>query len=128
MDERNYSQEQLSGVIGKSPSLLSETLSLNRLPLSIRDECRIDPTVPKRNLIEIARCKQERAMVTLYNKYKAGKLSKEQLSKEARRDRKTTVEAALELLGKTKTRFEALDMEELNETDHDSIAVALTEI
>lgn len=128
MDERNYSQDQLSGVIGKSPSTLSETLSLNRLPLSIRDECRIDPTVPKRNLIEIARCKQERAMVTLYNKYKAGKLSKEQLSKEARRDRRTNAEATLELLANTKTRIAALNMEELNETDHDSIASVLTEI
>ena len=128
MDERNYTQDQLSGVIGKSPSILSETLSLNRLPLIIRDECRIDPTVPKRNLIEIARCKQERAMVTLYNKYKTGKLSKEKLSKEARRDRRTTTEATLEVLAKTKTRIAALNMEELSETDHNSIAVALTEI
>jgi ParB family chromosome partitioning protein len=44
--------------------------SLNRLPKKIRDECRQDPSVPKRTLIEIARKKQERGMLTAFNKFR----------------------------------------------------------
>ena len=42
----------------------------NRLPKEIRDECRQDPTIPKRTLIEIARKKQERSMLTEFKKYR----------------------------------------------------------
>ena len=53
----------------KSKATISESLSLNRLPPAIRDACRQDPTVPKNVLVEIARKKQERDMLTQYNYY-----------------------------------------------------------
>jgi ParB family transcriptional regulator, chromosome partitioning protein len=70
MDDHAYQQEQLATVIGKSQPTISETLSLNRLPREIRDECRQDPTVPKHVLVEIARKKQERSMLTQFRKYR----------------------------------------------------------
>ena len=70
MDEHAYQQEQLAAVIGKSQPTISVSLSINRLPKEIRDECRQDPTVPKNVLVEIARKKQERGMLTQFRKYR----------------------------------------------------------
>ena len=41
---------------------ISKTLSLNRLPKEVLDECRKDPSMPKSALIAIAQKKQERSM------------------------------------------------------------------
>ena len=69
--DHNYQQEDLMRIFGKSKAIISETLSLNRLPQAIRDECRQNPSIPKRDLIEIARNKQQRSMTSAYPKYKA---------------------------------------------------------
>ena len=47
MDDHAYQQDQLATIIGKSQPTISKSLSLNRLPKEIRDECRQDPTVPE---------------------------------------------------------------------------------
>ncbi len=47
MDEHAYQQDELARIIGKSPATISLSLSLNKLPKEIRDECRKDPTVPR---------------------------------------------------------------------------------
>jgi ParB family chromosome partitioning protein len=70
MDDHRYQQDELARIIGKSPSTISQSLSLNKLPKDIRDECRQDPTVPKNVLVEIARKKQERGMLTEFKKYR----------------------------------------------------------
>jgi ParB family transcriptional regulator, chromosome partitioning protein len=70
MDDHAYRQEQLATVIGKSQATISLSLSLNRLPKEIRDACRQDPTVPRNVLVEIARKKQERGMLTAFRKYR----------------------------------------------------------
>jgi ParB family transcriptional regulator, chromosome partitioning protein len=69
MDEHAYPQGQLAAVIGKSQPAISKSLSLNRLPREIRDECRQDRTVPKNVLVVIARKKQARGMLTQFRKY-----------------------------------------------------------
>ena len=63
-------QDDLARILGKAKSTISETLSLTRLPKEIRDECRKDPSIPKRVLVGIASKKTEQAMLTEYQKYK----------------------------------------------------------
>jgi len=70
MDDHAYQQDELAAIIGKSQPTISESLSLNRLPKEIRDECRQDPTVPKNVLVVIARKKQARSMLTQFRKYR----------------------------------------------------------
>ena len=70
MDDHAYQQDQLAAIIGKSQPTISESLSLNRLPKEIRDECRQDPAIPKNVLVVIARKKQERSMLTQFKKYR----------------------------------------------------------
>jgi ParB family transcriptional regulator, chromosome partitioning protein len=68
---RGYKQEDLARMIGKTVASISQTLSLNRLPQTILDECRKNPAIPKHVLIEIAVKKQERSMIKAYEAYKA---------------------------------------------------------
>ena len=69
LDDHAYTQEQVATIIGKSQPVISKALSLNRLPKEIRDQCRQDPSVPRNVLVEIARKKQERSMLTQFKKY-----------------------------------------------------------
>lgn len=69
-DEQKYSDEQLSGVIGRARTTISDIMLINRLPQEVRDECRGDRKITKTTLIEIARKKQVRGMQTAYEKYR----------------------------------------------------------
>ncbi|MEI6314568.1 MAG: ParB/RepB/Spo0J family partition protein [Syntrophus sp. (in: bacteria)] len=69
MKEKGYNQQQLSEKIGKSQPIISQTLSINNLPLEIRDQCRSNPNVSKRVLMNIAQLKSEQAMRNKFKKY-----------------------------------------------------------
>jgi ParB family transcriptional regulator, chromosome partitioning protein len=71
MKKHNFSQDDLAKKFSKTPASISGTLSLTRLPPEILDECRKDPAMPKRVLIDISRKKQARSRVTAYQEYKA---------------------------------------------------------
>jgi ParB family transcriptional regulator, chromosome partitioning protein len=70
MKDHNYMQDDLARILSKAKSTISETLSLTRLPKVIRDECRKDPSIPKKTLVGIASKKTEQGMLTEYQKYK----------------------------------------------------------
>ena len=93
ISELNYTPDQVARVLGKKRTTVSEILSLNRLPAVIRDECRINPACPRRVLVEIARKKQERGMLTLYEKYKAKGLTSDEVREEAKKERKEKLPA-----------------------------------
>jgi ParB family chromosome partitioning protein len=97
MDDHAYQQEQLATIIGKSQPTISRSLSLNRLPKEIRDQCRQDPTVPRNVLVEIAQKKQERSMLTQFQKYQ------DQQAKAAAKETGTAAPA-----GRKRTRAEAI--------------------
>lgn len=105
-DEHTYTDEQLSGVIGKARTTISDIMLINRLPLAIRDECRGDQKIGKSVLIEIARKKQERAMTTAYNAYKA----KQQKAVAARQKKDPNDPQVLfDLMDKTMTKLRSID-------------------
>ena len=54
-EQHNYSHEQLSEIIGKSVSTVSEILTLNRLPDDIRLECSSSKRFTHSRLLEIAK-------------------------------------------------------------------------
>ena len=117
----NYTHDQAAAVIGKSRQAVSDILSLTRLPQEIRDDCRGNAKCPRAILIEIARKKQQRSMLNLYEKYKAsgltsGQLRKERQSHEAPTELETVKGAVKNLRaipGRTKKlELAALDTEE----------------
>jgi ParB family chromosome partitioning protein len=119
MDVRACQQEQLAQVIGKSKSTISQSLSLNRLPQAIRDECRRDPTVPKNVLVEIARKKQERGMLTKFQQYrdKQAKLAaKEQEAAPAARKR-TKAESLANTIGSAASKIGDIEFPDFSAED-----------
>ena len=69
MKDQNYTQDQLTTIIGKAKSTVSEILCLNHLPDEIRDECRNNPLISRKTLIEISKKKKPKGMLTAYKKY-----------------------------------------------------------
>ena len=69
MTEQGYNQSQLSEMIGKSQPIISQTLSLNKLPVDLRDQVRSNPAVPKTFLLAVAKLKTEPAMRVKLTKY-----------------------------------------------------------
>ena len=126
MTEQSYTQEQLSAIIGKATSTISEILSLNKLPQEVRDECRSDPAISKNILIEIAKSKQQRGMLSLYKKYKAQKLSKEQIKQQRKREVKSPSEAVLTVMADLTEKIGKLDITQLADADKQSLREALS--
>lgn len=121
-DEQKYTDEQLAGVIGKARQTVSDILTLNRLPLEIRDKCRGERTITRKTLIEIARKTQERAMITAYNAY----VDKQNQVKGSRqkKDPNDPV-AALEIAQKTVTKIGAIDTTAWTDEERESYRVTL---
>ena len=56
MTEYVYNLYQLADALGKSPSsVLYKTITLNKLPVDIRDACRTNPSISKNTLLEVAK-------------------------------------------------------------------------
>jgi len=122
--DHQYLQEDLMRIFGKSKATISETLSLNRLPQAIRDECRTNRSVPKHTLVEIARNKQQRSMTTAFTKYKEQQQKATQ-EKNVRPVRKTKVEGMVAALGTAESKIAGLDMATLSAEEQRSIIAAV---
>jgi len=128
MDEQKYTQEQLSGVIGKGRSTIADILTVNRLPQAIRDECRGDRKISRATLIDIARKKQERGMVTAYNAYKEKLQKAGQPRKKGEATDVNAYQPVSEWVGKVVTRLSALDTANWTEEEKKSILDVLTSL
>ncbi|MCX5819755.1 MAG: ParB/RepB/Spo0J family partition protein [Deltaproteobacteria bacterium] len=126
MDDHPYMQEDLARIIGKSPTTISEALSLNKLPNEIRDECRKDPTVPKNVLVTIARNKQQRSMATQFQLYR--KQQSQTGVKKTSGAKRTKAEALVNNFGATQIKIAAMDLQEFSTEDRDMIMETLTSL
>jgi ParB family transcriptional regulator, chromosome partitioning protein len=125
MTEQNYTQDQLSAVIGKARTTLCETLSLNKLPKGVRDDCRADRTISRATLIAIARKKQARAMTTAYNAYRAkqgkGKTTRQKTDPNA-------PQTLFDIIDKTVMKLRGIDRSAWTEEDNMSFQIALNSL
>jgi len=81
--QHDYALGDLVSILGKSDSTISEILSLNKLPVEIKDDCRNDPKVFRGVLRVIARQKTPEKMIALYQKYKESGLTCGEILKKA---------------------------------------------
>jgi ParB family chromosome partitioning protein len=117
-----YKQEDLARIMGKTAASISQTLSLNKLPQTIRDECRQDPSVPKRVLIEIAAKKQARSMLRAYEEYKAS-INPEKKPNPG--GTATKVQIAVKAMEAAGRKIEGLGSQALSPEDKESVVIAL---
>ena len=126
-DDQQYTDEQLSGVIGRARTTLSDILLINRLPAEIRDECRGDRKVSKSALIEIARKKQARAMLTAWTKYKE-KQAKAAAGSTRKEKAPPTPEELIDWVTKANTKLNAIDPAAWTEEEKTALAEALEDL
>jgi ParB family chromosome partitioning protein len=125
MTEQSYTQEQLGGIVGKARTTVRDILTINRLPQTIRDECRGDRTTTRQTLIEIARKTQERAMLTAYAAYRA-KQDKSQ-TKGTKRDPNDPA-VVLEFAQKATAKIGAIDASAWTDDERESLRVAFVDL
>lgn len=122
MKSHAYQQDDLARIIGKSKTNISETLSLNKLPQQVRDECRKDPSIAKRVLIEIARKRQERSMLNAYWQYKA-KMNPQKKSPPGGKVSKA--QGTFNAMDATQRKITTLDIQTLSPEDKESFVIAM---
>jgi ParB family chromosome partitioning protein len=122
MKKHSFSQDELAKKFSKTQASISGTLSLTKLPPEILDDCRKDPSMPKRVLIEIARKKQARSMVTAYQKYKAGLNPQKKTETGARL---SVVQNVCNIVDATGQKISGLDITGVTHEERDSFANAL---
>lgn len=81
-EERGYSDEQIAKILGTSRTNVNMTLSLNRLPEQIKEECQHVGSPSKTLLYEIVRRDNDEEMMQAWDRYKKGELSIVQSRKE----------------------------------------------
>jgi len=115
----SYTHEQLAQVIGKARSTITETLTLNALPEEIKEECRGTNQYPRRLLLEIAKQKDKRKMLALFNRVKKSTLTSDEVREitrsqvnVTRRKQETLVMEKVIKLSNALNRLEWEDMEE----------------
>jgi ParB family chromosome partitioning protein len=110
----DYQLGDLSAVLGKSVSMLSEILSLNRLPASVKDDCRRDPKSSRGILVEIARQRDQQKMESLYRKYRESGLTRGEIRKKSARPRRQAAPFNPAFLPACSERLDTLDLVKLD--------------
>jgi ParB family chromosome partitioning protein len=125
IEEEKYTQEQLGTMIGRARTTINESLSLNKLPKEIRDDCRGDRKLTKSALVEIARKKQSRSMVKAYNTLKA---KQEQGRKPREKKDPNEPQALFDMMDKTMTKIRSVDMSVWTDEDKTNFWTAINSL
>jgi len=89
IDHHEYTQQDLAHVIGKGRSTITETLSLNRLPSKIKDECRRADSISRRILVEVAKQESHVEMLNLFTQIKNNNLTSDDVRKITRKKKRS---------------------------------------
>lgn len=84
MDEFSYTHEQIAKRLGRSRTSITEILSLNRMPTSVKDACRRADIVTKSTLMEIVRQPDEASMLSLVAAVASESLTRDQVRERKR--------------------------------------------
>ena len=136
IEEHGYTQEKIAFVIGKAKSTISETISLNRLPESIREEVRRAELkeadkYPRRLLVEIAKQETPEAMLALFNQVKEGKLKSEAVRDIARKrigiekPQRTPAAIALDRVQSLNNYLDKIDFQTVEQTEKAQLLIEL---
>lgn len=128
MKEKGYSQYNLSDMIGKSQPAIAQIVSLNRLPVDVKDQCRTNPNIPRSALLEVVKCKTEQRMLNAFNKMIAQRAAAEAGTTKPGAIRLSKVPALIKQVNGLNERLVDLPVNEWKEEDRQDFALALRDI
>ena len=106
--------EQLSGIIGKARSTISEIISIASLPEDVKNDCRHDANIPKSILVDIARKKTTNEMLVAYQAYREKGLRRDAI-RGNHRSSGTVVKRLTGVLSSFGRRLDGFELDQLNE-------------
>ena len=117
MEEFNYTQEEVASRVHKARTTVTETLSLLKLPDQIKKEC-LRADIPKRALVQISRQKSDDVKISLFNQFKDGLLTSDDIRK-ATKERVKTIQRtpAAIALDRVFNLFKQLERLDLDKTE-----------
>ena len=120
-EEYNYTQEQLALAIGKARTTITETLSLNKLPESIRNECRRADLYSRRLLVEVAKQKTMEERISLFEEIKMRGLKSDDVRritrKRSKKPDRTPTAIALDQTRRLCHNLEKIDLDGSEDTE-----------
>jgi len=124
MKEYVFNQYQLADAIGKSQAAVSTTMSLNKLPVEIRDACRTNPNIPMTALLEVVKMKTEKSMLHKFQVYmnKAGNAGQTVVPKKKLSKQRSLIAKTDALTG----ALDGLPLSEWTEDDRNDLLNSLT--
>jgi ParB family chromosome partitioning protein len=120
----DYALSDLATALGKSDSTLSEILSLNKLPVAVKDDCRNDPKAGRSILVLIARQKTPEKMTALYTKYKESGLTRGEIRKKTAKPKPADAQIDLAFVDQFYDKLYTLDDTKLSAEQ--KVALSLT--
>ncbi|HET6420526.1 MAG TPA: ParB/RepB/Spo0J family partition protein [Geobacteraceae bacterium] len=119
--KHDYQLEQLSKILGKSVSSISEIISLTNLPDSVKDDCRKDPKVARSTLVEIAKMSSPEKMTELYRRYRENNLTRDDLRRKSRRGKPAGKTGGFRFIRTSVRRMSSIDASSLLPPEKDSL-------
>jgi len=116
--EANYTNKDLTGIVSKAESTISEILSLNKLTKKIKDEIRNSKEYSRRQLVEVAKGKDSTEMNKLFKALLKKNSTRDQLREKRHRD----VEAVFKtLISSLTTKLNGIDINDLGDENGNPI-------
>jgi ParB family chromosome partitioning protein len=132
IDEYHYTHDQLAKAIGKARSTITESLSLNRLPEEIKEECRQTNHYPRRLLIEISKQETPEAMITLFKRIKKNNLKSAEVRaitrKKTSKSQRTLITIAIEKSLSLNKHLQKIDMSNVQDNEKLQLINALQKL
>jgi ParB family chromosome partitioning protein len=126
--QHNYQLSELSTILGKSDSTLSEILSLTKLPEEVKSDCRNDPKTARGILAAIAKQKDPAKMTALYAKYKESGLTRGEILKKTRKPKAADAPIDLGFINAFTDKIEAVDLTKLDQAQKETVQVDLEKL
>lgn len=124
-NEAKYSNKDLAAVIGKAESTISEILSLTKLPDNIKNDIRTSKDYSRRQLVEIAKGKDDKEMKRLFRSLKKKDVTRDQLREKRHRD----VEAVFKtMINGLTTKLNKVDLHDLDDERRTTIRNQLLQL
>jgi ParB family chromosome partitioning protein len=124
----DYALSDLTTVLGKSVSTISEILSLNKLPTEVKDDCRNDPKAGRSILVLIAKQKTPEKMTALYIRYKESGLTRGEIRKKTAKPKPTDAPVDLTFVDQFYNRLDLLDLTTLTVEQKSSLGTSLVQL
>ncbi len=111
IDNHNYTQQRLANILGKSKSLISASLSINKLSQEIKDRC-VELDISKRELVRLSRIDDEKILsqsLSDFEKRSTNKISDDRKTKKNSNINKSKVEKIADTIKQTTKKISKVE-------------------